>query len=48
MSEIPDGDWTCLRCGAGIQSSNRELFNILVDRHMKSCNVPLPRDGDDE
>lgn len=48
MSSIPDGEWTCLRCGAGIQSSNRELFNILVNRHVQSCNVPLSDEDDDE
>lgn len=37
MTQIPDGDWTCMGCGAGIQTSNRVLFNILVTRHMTDC-----------
>lgn len=37
MTRIPDGDWTCIGCGAGIQSSDRVLFNILVTQHMTKC-----------
>lgn len=47
MSRIPDGDWTCLRCGAGIQSSDRVLFNILVTQHMNECTAPLPEEDED-
>lgn len=48
MRRIPDGDWTCLGCGAGIQSSDRVLFNILVTRHMNECTAPLPHEEDED
>jgi hypothetical protein len=36
VTQIPDGDWTCLVCGTGIQCSDRNLFNTLVTRHMSN------------
>lgn len=38
MTEIPDGSWTCYACGLGIQSSNRQLFNLLVTEHLTNCD----------
>lgn len=49
MNKIPDGDWTCLGCGAGIQASDRVLFNMLITEHMTNCDeLAKLREGDDE